>query len=283
MTESLDHTSRAPDAARPKDAGHLQRLATLIGGALSPPPGRARILLAVACGLICHALFALAVMAMIYAMYFGMSRGLGTVPWPWALAANALLIAQFPIGHSLLLTRSGRSWLARLPLGTHAGHLSTTTYATIASVQLLALFVLWTPSGIVWWEAEGWARTALSICYAASFLLLIKASFDAGPEVQSGALGWLSVMQAKQPVYPDMPVTGLFRHIRQPIYLAFALTLWTVPTWTPDQLALALAYTAYCVAGPLFKERRFKAFYGERFDAYRARVPYMLPGRPKRR
>jgi methanethiol S-methyltransferase len=55
--------------------------------------------------------------------------------------------------------------------------------------------------------------------------------------------------------------------IRQPIYVAFALTLWTVPVWTPDQLALALSLTAYCLLAPRLKERRFAARYGDRFHA----------------
>ena len=74
-----------------------------------------------------------------------------------------------------------------------------------------------------------------------------------------------------------MPTTGLFRIVRQPIYVAFALTLWTVPVWTPDQLALAISLTIYCLAAPLLKERRFAARYGERFHHYRNRVPYALP------
>jgi protein-S-isoprenylcysteine O-methyltransferase Ste14 len=65
--------------------------------------------------------------------------------------------------------------------------------------------------------------------------------------------------------------------IRQPIYVAFALTLWTVPVWTPDQLVLALTLTAYCLAAPRLKERRFERRYGERFRAYRQSVPYALP------
>jgi protein-S-isoprenylcysteine O-methyltransferase Ste14 len=107
--------------------------------------------------------------------------------------------------------------------------------------------------------------------------MLIKASYDAGAEVQSGALGWMSLAASRKPVFPDMPETGLFRIIRQPIYVAFALTTWTVPVWTPDQLALALCLTAYCLLAPMMKERRFKARYGDRFEAYRARVPYALP------
>ncbi|OYX75074.1 MAG: hypothetical protein B7Y77_03075, partial [Bradyrhizobium sp. 35-63-5] len=65
--------------------------------------------------------------------------------------------------------------------------------------------------------------------------------------------------------------------VRQPIYLSFALTLWTVPVWTPDQLAVAIVLTTYCLLAPRLKERRFAAIYGPRFETYRGRVPYMLP------
>ncbi len=235
------------------------------------------MLLALGFGLAVHVMFAAAVLAMIGAMFFGMSRSLGTVPWPWAALANALLVLQFPLTHSLLLTPAGQRWLARLVPGPHGVTLGTTTYAIIASLGLLALFTLWTPSGIVWWRAEGAAFWAISAAYAASWLLLLKASFDAGAEVQSGALGWMSLMANRRPVFPDMPVGGLFRLIRQPIYVAFALTLWTVPVWTPDQLMLAVCYTAYCLFAPRLKERRFAARYGARFARYRAAVPYAVP------
>ncbi len=34
-------------------------------------------------------------------------------------------------------------------------------------------------------------------------------------------------------------------------------TLWTVPVWTPDQLALAISFTASCLLAPRLKEHRF--------------------------
>jgi len=208
-------------------------------------------------------------------MGFGMSESLGRVPWPWAALANAALIVQFPLVHSLLLTRWGGRLLSSL--GRHGATLSTTTYATVASAQLLALFALWTPSGIVWWRAEGAMLWAVLTAYTASWLFLVKASWDAGAEVQSGALGWMSLMAARKPRFPDMPDAGTFRVIRQPIYLAFALTTWLVPVWTPDQLVLATLLTAYCLLAPRLKERRFRARYGARFEAYVARTPYMIP------
>jgi len=255
----------------------VARLITLIRAALRPPAGAGRIALALTFGVLCHTLFAAGVLAMIVAMFFGLSASLGTVPWPWAALANAALIAQFPVAHSLLLTGRGGQLLARLVPGPHGATLATTTYAIIASAQLLALFALWTPSGVIWWRAEGVAFWAMTVAYAASWLILLKASFDAGAEVQSGALGWMSLLARIRPAFPDMPTQGLFRLIRQPIYVAFALTLWTPPIWTPDQLVLAVAFTAYCLLAPRLKERRFAARYGARFDHYRAAVPYVLP------
>jgi protein-S-isoprenylcysteine O-methyltransferase Ste14 len=87
----------------------------------------------------------------------------------------------------------------------------------------------------------------------------------------------MSLMGRIRPIFPDMPTQGMFRLIRQPIYAAFALTLWLVPVWTPDQLVLALSYTGYCLLAPILKERRFAMRYGERFQRYRACVPYFLP------
>jgi protein-S-isoprenylcysteine O-methyltransferase Ste14 len=258
----------------------ISRLVILVRAALRPPAGVRRVALALVFGLLCHSLFALGVLAMVVATFFGLSESLGTVPWPWAALTNAALVVQFPLAHSLLLTGSGGRFLARLVPGPHGGTLATTTYAIIASVQLLALFALWTPSGVVWWRAEGVLFWAVTTAYAASWLILIKASFDAGAEVQSGALGWMSLLAQIRPVFPDMPTQGLFRLIRQPIYVAFALTLWTVPVWTPDQLVLAISFTVYCLAAPRLKERRFAARYGDRFARYRAKVPYVLPRMP---
>jgi protein-S-isoprenylcysteine O-methyltransferase Ste14 len=255
----------------------IARLITLIRAALRPPAGAGRVALALTFGVLCHALFAVGVLAMIVAMFFGLSESLGSVPWPLAALANAALIVQFPLVHSVLLTGRGGRLLARLIPGPHGQTLATTTYAIIASAQLLALFALWTPSGIVWWRAEGVAFFAITTAYAASWLILLKASFDAGAEVQSGALGWMSLLARIRPVFPDMPTSGLFRLIRQPIYVAFTLTLWTPPVWTPDQLVLAVSLTAYCLLAPRLKERRFAARYGTRFDGYRAKVPYILP------
>ena len=93
----------------------LRRLIALILGALRPPPGRGRILLAYSYGIVCHVIFGLSVLAMIIAMFFGMSRSFGTVPAPWSYLANAALVLQFPLAHSILLSRRGGRALRVVP------------------------------------------------------------------------------------------------------------------------------------------------------------------------
>ena len=255
----------------------MDRLVALVTGVLRPAPGRRRILLAWAYGLVCHAIFAIAALSMLVAMFFGMSESFGRVPWPWAALTNAALVLQFPVVHSLLLTRRGGRVLKWLTPAQHAATLATTSFAIVASLQLIALFLLWTPSGIVWWRAEGWAFWAMTAAYAGAWAMLFRSNYDAGVEVQSGALGWMSLAAGRKPVYPDMPERGLFRVIRQPIYVSFALTTWLVPVWTPDQLALASVLTAYCLLAPRLKERRFARRFGDRFIRYRKAVPYAVP------
>ena len=109
-------------------------------------------------GLSCHAAFAAAVALMARGLYTGMQSGGGTLAGASAWAANLLLTLQFPLLHSFLLTRRGRRLLARLAPLRLGERLSTTTYAGIASLQLLLVFTLWSPSGIVLWSAAGGAR-----------------------------------------------------------------------------------------------------------------------------
>lgn len=118
--------------------------------------------------------------------------------------------------------------------------------------------------------------------YAASWLLLLKAMADAGLDLQSGFRGWGAVARNRHPRWQSFPTGGLYRYTRQPVYVAFFLTLWTAPVWTPDHLMLAAGWSAYCLIGPRWKERRYLRFGGERFQRYQQLVPYWLPSaRPR--
>lgn len=240
----------------------------------APPQSRP---LALVAGLLCHLSFLAGVGAMAAGIFTGMRFGRGPFTGAAAWAANALLIAQFPLLHSWLLTRRGDRVLAALaPRGT-GKTLASTTFATITSLQLLAVFFAWSPVSAARWQPHGAFFAASCAAWAGSWLFLGRAMQDSSLALQTGALGWLALFRGRRPDYGPMPERGAFRLCRQPIYLAFALILWTAPVWTWDRFALAVAWSVYCILGPLHKEARFLLIHGERFAEYRRRYPYLLP------
>jgi len=232
---------------------------------------------AASAAIVCHVSFLAAIAAMLASLWNGMQLGVGRLDGAAAFAANFALLAQFPLLHSWLLRERGRRTLARLVPGQHGRTLATTTFATIASWQLLATFMLWSPSHVVLWEPHGATRLAFVVPFAAAWLFLVKALYDGGLALQSGALGWRALWRGERPRFGGLPTSGTFALCRQPIYFGFALTLWTGPVWTLDHLFVALVWTTYCLVGPLAKERRFAAIHGAEFATYRERVPYFVP------
>lgn len=228
-------------------------------------------------GAICHGAFLLAIVAMIVSLHEGLRFGAGRLTGGAAWLANGALALFFPTVHSWLLTRRGGSWLDRVVPGSLGRDLRTTSYALIASLQLLAVFALWSPIGHVISRAEGVLRPASELAFAASWLLLGKGMLDAGLDLQTGFLGWGSVARGQRPRFRSFPTRGLFRFTRQPVYVAFTLTLWTAPTLTADRLLLAGVWTLYCLLGPLLKERRILAREPDGYGRYQQRVPYWLP------
>jgi protein-S-isoprenylcysteine O-methyltransferase Ste14 len=236
-----------------------------------------RRLLALAWAVLCHGSFAVAVSAMALGLGCGMRLGIGRLDGLERWIANGLLCVQFPLAHSWLLTRRGRRLLARAAPGAAGATLVPTVFATLAAWQILATFVLWSPSDVLLFEAHGAARAAFLAAFGLSWVVLLKALSDAGLGLQTGSIGWRALWSGSAPRYPDMPERGLFAACRQPIYLGFALLLWTGPSWTLDHLVLGLAWSAYCFLGPRLKERRFAERYGARFAAYRSATGYFLP------
>ncbi len=239
--------------------------------------GHFHVPVAVFYGLVCHTLFCLAIASIVIVMGSGMTLSFGSAPYPLSWLINTVLLLQFPIAHSLLLSDRGRKWFRYLAPPDFARDLAPTIYVIIASAQISLLFMVWTSSGVIWWQATGWAFYGMLIPYAAAWVLLAISIVNAGVGLQSGFNGWWAVLRNRPVAYPDLPTRGLFRLTRHPIYVSFALTTWTVPVWTPDQLVVAIVFTGYCVLGPLHKEHRLHKLYKDRFEQYARKVPYWLP------
>lgn len=242
--------------------------------------GMAQRWIAVVYGLVSHTLFAASVVVMFVSLHRGLSSGWVHLNGVAAWMINLALLAQFAFGHSWLLSDAGRRFMVMLAPCGLGKPLATTIFAALASLQLLLVFLFWCPSEVLWVAPEGWMKNSLTTAYIVSWLLLVKSMSDAGLDTQIGILGWRSVWRNEEPVYKPFTRGGLFKWVRQPIYLSFTLILWTAPTWTPDHLVLALLWTVYCYVAPFIKEKRYRRWYGDAFARYQRRVPYWNPMKP---
>ena len=234
-------------------------------------------LISILYGIVCHVTFVISGSCMFWVLYNGFTVSLGSVKYPLSIIMNIFLLLQFPILHSFLLTNSGRRVLRLFAPRNYAKTLETTIYATVASTQLLALFLFWTPSNIVIYDLKYPFNGLNILFFILGWVLLGISSFQAGYKVQTGSLGWTSMFLSEKPKFPPMPINGLFKLIRQPIYFSFCIVLWTSPTMTVDLLFLAFFYSLYCYFSPLLKEKRFTKLYGEAFLNYKKNTPYFLP------
>lgn len=229
-------------------------------------------------GLSCHLIFILAIWKMFWGIESGFletsliaGRGITLT----SLVVNVLLLAQFPLLHSLLLTKPGKRLISKISLD---ANLAITSYALISSLQLLLFFIYWHPTGTTVFTLPKFFSSLFFFCfYIPSWIFLAKTMFDSGLGYQTGAIGWWAVFRGKKPIYPSLRTKGSFSLVRQPIYLAFFLILWTSPSGELDRLLLAVAWGAYLYLAPRLKERRFKEFFGEQFLNYQSKIPYFFP------
>ena len=226
-------------------------------------------------GLLSHLLFLASVGAMALGLWTGLESGLGRAQGGWAWLANAALLAQFPLVHSWLLTRRGGRLLAA---GRDLGRtLSPTTFVAAASLQLLATFLLWSPTGVALLEVPLGAPLLQGSAFTAAWLLLGWTMAEAGLGIQLGYAGWRAALTGGSPWPRTFARHGLHGVVRHPIYLAFLLVLWTGSRWTLDSVLLGAAWGSYCVVGPLLKERRYQERYGEEYRRSREGLPLVLP------
>lgn len=76
----------------------------------------------------------------------------------------------------------------------------------------------------------------------------------------------------------SLVVTGLYSHVRHPLYTAGLVFMWLSPVMTVNLLALYAGLTFYLIIGAYFEERKLLQEFGEAYADYRRRTPMLIPG-----
>jgi protein-S-isoprenylcysteine O-methyltransferase Ste14 len=90
-------------------------------------------------------------------------------------------------------------------------------------------------------------------------------------------LGLRQVIEAPGDRPARFVATGLYRHVRHPLYSAGLAFLWLTPLMTTTLIVLFASLSLYLYVGSLLEERRLQVEFGQAYVDYQQRVPRLVP------
>jgi protein-S-isoprenylcysteine O-methyltransferase Ste14 len=206
--------------------------------------------------------------------------GVATVPLAKGIAIDAGLLGLFAIQHSVMARRWFKErWTRIVPPA-----LERSTYVLLSSVALILLFRLWRPlGGVVWSVHDPIGRAVLLALFAFGWTLVLVSTFLINHFDLFGLRQVWLFLRGK----PYTPLTfgtpGPYRLVRHPLYLGWFFAFWMTPTMTYAHLLFAVATAGYILIAIQFEERDLVHAHGGAYEAYRRRVPMLIPFMRRRR
>jgi protein-S-isoprenylcysteine O-methyltransferase Ste14 len=191
-----------------------------------------------------------------------------------AIAINVLLLALFGVQHSVMARPAfKRVWTRIVP-----EPIERSTYVLLSCVALAVVMWQWrTIDAVVWDPQQPIVRGLLWTLFAAGWLMvpavtLLINHFDLFGLRQV----WLHLRKQS---YESLPFRepGLYRRMRHPLYVGWAIAFWATPTMTVGHLLFAAVLTGYMLLAVRFEERDLVNHFGAKYIDYRRRVPMFVP------
>jgi protein-S-isoprenylcysteine O-methyltransferase Ste14 len=193
-----------------------------------------------------------------------------------AIAVNLVLLTVFALQHSIMARPVFKRWWTQFV----PKPIERSTYVLFATALLALLVWQWRPMpGIVWHIEDHTARLAV---YLVSFLgwgVLLLSTFLIDHFDLFGLRQVLRNQRGEVADDPHFQTPLLYRLVRHPLYLGFIIAFWAAPTMSVGHLLFAAVTTAYIVVAIQFEEHDLVAVFGDRYRAYRRRVPMLIPWR----
>jgi protein-S-isoprenylcysteine O-methyltransferase Ste14 len=184
-----------------------------------------------------------------------------------------IAVAAYAALHSLLASRWAKA-RSRVLLGSGADRVYRLIFNVLGVLTFLPVLVILAlePGRRLYAVAWPWSALFLAGQAAAAAVVVIGIW-------QTDAWHFLGLRQLVQGDGPpsSLVTTGLYRHVRHPLYTAGAAFLWLTPVMTTTLLAVYAALTAYLYLGTFHEEARLRAEFGEAYAEYQKRVPRLIP------
>lgn len=201
-----------------------------------------------------------------------MPRTLGKEMYIFGHIILSLLWLLFGILHSVL---AASWWKRRMEqwLGPHYKfyHFSYSVFALITLAGVL-VFQAFLPSELLY-VAPVWVKLLLCLPLLAGLVImgvLIRKYFF--------SLSGISVFYKEQ-APAALELGGVHQYVRHPLYSGTLLFIWSVFFIYPytKNLVACLVITLYTVWGARLEEKKLVAQFGEKYQAYKKRVPMLIP------
>lgn len=194
--------------------------------------------------------------------------------WP-SLLINGALLGIFALQHSGMARPGFKRWWTRVV----PEPIERSTYVLFTSLALILLYWLWQPMPAVVWSVEHEVgRIVLWVLYGLGWGLVFVATFMISHAHLFGMKQVHDHLKGEEQWDPGFQTPGLYRHIRHPIMAGFITAFWATPRMTVGHLVFALATTGYILIAVQLEERDLVAAFGDKYRAYRQRVPMLIPG-----
>jgi protein-S-isoprenylcysteine O-methyltransferase Ste14 len=195
-------------------------------------------------------------------------------PTSKAILIDVLLLTLFGVQHSVMARPAfKRVWTRIIP-----EPIERSTYVLVSCAVTFLLMWQWRGIDQVVWNAQHpMLRGLLWGLFAIGWLLVLLASllinhFDLFGTRQV----WLYLRGRGYQALP-FRVPLLYKHVRHPLYIGWAIAFWATPTMTIGHLLFAGVLTGYMVLAALIEERDLITHLGRQYEEYRHRVPMFIP------
>ena len=192
----------------------------------------------------------------------------------FALAVNLGLVLAFGVQHSVMARPAFKAWWTQFI----SKAVERSTFVLVSSLILVATFYFWVPMPQTLWSIDSEPlRAAIYTLYGIGWFLVFYSSFLIN---HFDLFGLRQVfLYFKEKSYTPVPVkvVSLYRFVRNPLMLGFAIAVWATPLMTVGHLVFALSMTAYIFIGVYFEERTLMRELGREYREYRSKTPMIIP------
>jgi len=245
--------------------------------------------IAILYGVVCYALFFVAFLYIVpfvggdmvpfYEAPKTLDSGvMGMTALPAALVNIALLLV-FAVHHSIFARPGFKKVLTKiLPTS-----IERSTYVLVSTLLLIALYYYWVPMTDVVWSVQApiWSMI-LTVLFFVGIGLVLAATFMLNHFELFGLMQVWHKFKGKEMPEATFREPFMYKSVRHPIYLGWAIFFWATPTMTTGHLLFASIWTIYMFVAIGYEERDLVQFFGDKYRSYQARVPMLLPiGRRK--